>query len=134
LLLYHKLPCTRRNFSYIFLINLCESARVKQRNILGNELFLTKQIIGISHAFPARYIVVRECNCLPTCHYPFWTCPSHLMIIVRVWSVTLQLPVYLVSELSKSSFWRLDSEMVGANHPQAYKRTIISTNSLLLHQ
>ena len=83
-------------------------------------LFLLTLTCAIGLTFLGWYMVVCEYNCLPTYHNPFGTCPLHLLIIVRVWSIALQLQVYFVSGLSKSSFWLMGSELVGVNHSQTH--------------
>lgn len=83
-------------------------------------LFLLISTCGIGLIFPGWYTVLCEYNCLPTYHNPFGTCPLHLLIIVRVWSIALQLQVYFVSGLSKSSFWLMGSELLGVNHSQTH--------------
>jgi len=59
-------------------------------------LFLLILTCGIGLIFPGWYTIVCEHNCLPTYHNAFGTCPLHLLIIVRVWSIALQLQVYFV--------------------------------------
>jgi len=101
------------------LFNYQDDARSNKHKI-QTILFLLTLTCGIVLIFLWWYTVVCEYNCLPTYHNPFGTCPLHLLITVRVWSIVLQLQVYFVSGLSKSSFWLMGSELVGVNHSQTH--------------
>jgi hypothetical protein len=102
---------TKRDITYVFpyILNICRRMFHIAKSIGFPEIF------GISHVYPWRYRLACEHKCLPTCHNPFRTRP-YLLIIVRVWSIALQLPVYLFSDLSKSSSWLMGSSLLEIKH------------------